>query len=378
MATIQERKKKNGKTTFTATIRVKGYPPLSATFDRKSDARLWIQEHEPDMKKGRHIKEYEANKHTLNELIDRYIDVELPKRKETDHKKYKMQLDWWKSKIGNYLLSNITPALLSQCKELLCKEESPKPKKGKKTRSGATANRYMACLSIVLSIGAKEWNWLDENPMLKVRKYKEETKQDRFLMPEEIKKLLEACKTFELEGNAYNNETYIFVLIALSTGARYSEILKLQWKNIDFKNKQFYFLKTKNGEHRGVPMSETIYKELKQFQTVRNINSDYLFTTKEGKKLIDMRTRFYKVLEVSKIDCRFHDLRHTVASHIAMNGGSLLDIAQVTGHKTMQMVKRYSHLTQKHTAQLLENTTNEMFSQIQQSNPKAGINELRK
>ena len=74
-----------------------------------------------------------------------------------------------------------------------------------------------------------------------------------------------------------------------------------------------------------------------------------------------MRGRFYKVLELSKIDCRFHDLRHTVASHIAMNGGSTLDIAQVTGHKSMQMVKRYSHLTKKHTAKLLQETTNSMF-----------------
>ena len=111
-------------------------------------------------------------------------------------------------------------------------------------------------------------------------------------------------------------------------------------------------------------MTDTVYKELKEFQKIRNIKSDNLFTTKDGKKLIDMRTRFYKVLEVSGINCRFHDLRHTVASHIAMNGGSLLDIAQVTGHKTMQMVKRYSHLTKKHTAELLQNTTNEMFSKV--------------
>ena len=113
-------------------------------------------------------------------------------------------------------------------------------------------------------------------------------------------------------------------------------------------------------------MTESVLKELKAFKKVRNIKSDYLFTTKDGQKLIDMRVRFYKVLEVSGVQCRFHDLRHTVASHIAMNGGSLLDIASVTGHKTMQMVKRYSHLTQKHTAQLLQSTTDEMFSEVEE------------
>ena len=366
MATIQKRIKKDGTVVFKAVIRVKGYPTMTASFDKKTAARTWIGQHEPLMKEGRHITDYEAKKHTLNDLIDRYIAVELPKRKPTDHQKYKMQLEWWKSHIGKYLLSKVTPALLSECKELLVTEASPKPKNGKKTRSEATANRYMACLSIVLSKASKEWGWMDENPMKKVSKYTEKAEEDRFLMPEEIKKLLDACKTFKLKGEAYNYETYLFVLIALSTGARYSEIHGLRWQNVDFKNKQFYFLATKNGENRGVPMTESVLKELKAFKKVRNIKSDYLFTTKDGQKLIDMRVRFYKVLEVSGVQCRFHDLRHTVASHIAMNGGSLLDIASVTGHKTMQMVKRYSHLTQKHTAQLLQSTTDEMFSEVEE------------
>lgn len=366
MATIQKRVKKDGTVTYKAVIRVKGYPTMTASFDKKTAAQKWIGQHEPAMKEGKHITDYEAKKHTLNDLIDRYIAVELPKRKPADHQKYEMQLTWWKNHIGKYLLSKITPALLSECKEKLITEESTKPKGNKKTRSGATANRYMACLSIVLSKGSKEWGWLDENPMLKVSKFTEKATQDRFLMPDEIKRLLDACMRFELKGECYHQETYLFVLIALNTGARYSEIHNLRWQDIDFKNKQFYFLQTKNGENRGVPMTDTIYKVLKDFQKVRNINSDYLFTTKNGKKLIDMRVRFYKVLEVAEIkNCRFHDLRHTVASHIAMNGGSLLDIASVTGHKTMQMVKRYSHLTKKHTAELLQNTTNEMFSDIQ-------------
>lgn len=363
MATIQKRKKKNGAISYKAVIRVKGYPTMSATFDKLTTARNWIAQHEPAMKAGRHISDYEAKKHTLNDLIERYIAIELPKRNPAEHQKYKMQLEWWKKHLGQYLLSKITPALLSECKELLITEESSKPKNGRKTRTGATANRYMACLSIVLSTGMKEWDWLDENPMLKVNKFAEKPNMDRFLSPEEINNLINACFTYELKGENYNKETYLFVLIALTTGARYSEILKLRWQNIDFRNKQFYFLNTKNGENRGVPMSTTIYDALIKFQKVRNIKSDFIFTTKNGKKLIDMRVRFYKVLEAAGIECRFHDLRHTVASHIAMNGGSLLDIAAVTGHKSMQMVKRYSHLTKKHIASLLQNTTDKMLSE---------------
>ena len=108
MATIQERKKKNGKTTYTATIRVKGHPPITATFEKKTLASKWIQETEPKIREGRYFTEYEAKKHTLNELIDRYIEVELPKRNKNDHKKYKMQLEWWKKQIGSYTLGKIS------------------------------------------------------------------------------------------------------------------------------------------------------------------------------------------------------------------------------------------------------------------------------
>ena len=199
----------------------------------------------------------------------------------------------------------------------------------------------------------------------KERKNKEYATKERYLIPDEIERLLKACLEFDLRNENYNYETYLFVLIALSTGARYSEIHNLRWENVDFIHRQFYFLNTKNGENRGVPMTNKVYEELSHFSKIRNIKSDYLWTTKNGEKLIDMRVRFYKVLECADIkECRFHDLRHTVASHIAMNGGSLLDIAQVTGHKTMQMVKRYAHLTKKHTADLLESTTSVMFQQV--------------
>lgn len=210
MATIQKRTKKDGTITYKAVIRIKGYPTMTASFDKITSARKWIGQNEPLMKEGKHINDYEAKKHTLNDLIDRYIEIELPKRKETDHKKYKMQLEWWKQHIGMYLLSNITPALLSECKEKLVTETSPKPKGGRTTRTGATANRYMACLSIVLSFGCKEWGWIEENPMLKVRKFTETAKQDRFLMPDEINKLLNACLNYEKGKTTTRKRIYLY------------------------------------------------------------------------------------------------------------------------------------------------------------------------
>ena len=360
MADIQKRIDSKGNITYTARVRLKGYPTVCATFVRKSDAVQWQEETKLKIKKGLYIGENESLNHTLDDLIKRFKLQELPKRKANEANLIH-HLNWWSKHLGKYALAAITPARLSECKVLLETEESEKPKKNQKYRSPATVNRYLATLSTVLSYASKEYGWINENPMHKIRKNKESDGKDRFLSEEEIKRFLEACTKFQMRGECYHQETYIFMLIALSTGARYSEIKNLKWENVDLRNKQFYFLNTKNGENRGVPITKQLCKVLDEFRKVRNIKSNYLFTTKDGKKLIDMHTRFYKIIELAKIDCRFHDLRHTVASHIAMNGGSIFDIMKVTGHKSVQMAKRYSHLTEQYTRNLLENTTKVMF-----------------
>ena len=356
MATIRKRVKSNGKISYTAWIRVKGYPSMSATFERLTDARSWAAPIEADMKKGKHIKDAEAKKHSLSDLIDRYIETELPQRK-SDQEKFKMQLLWWKNKIGAYMLSDITPALLSQCKDALAKEPSPKPKQGKLTRSNATVNRYMACLSTVLTMGVKEWGWMEENSMKKVTKKKEPKGRIRFLTDAEVATLLQECRQI-------SNELYLFTMIALSTGARYGEILNLTWQDVDLKQKKFYFMDTKNGDNRGISVTTSLYDEIVKFKKIRNIKSHYVFAKPDG-NLIYMRSQFIKALKNAKIkDFRFHDLRHTAASYLAKGGAGLLDIATILGHKTLQMVQRYSHLTDDHTAQVLEKMNNVMFKEV--------------
>ena len=365
MATIREIIRKNGRKVYNVQIRLKGQKPISRTFEKKTLANNWVQKTETEIKEGRFTQTAESRKYTLDDLITRYIENELPKRK-SDQEKFKMHLNWWSEQIGCYYLSAITPAILTECKQKLEKEDLKHKRNGRTKRTPATVNRYLATLSIVFSYACNEYGLLNDNPMRRVRKNKEQATEDRYLMPDEIERLLRACKEFSFtKGENYNEQTYLFVLIALSTGARYSEIHKLTWDNVDFTNRMFYFMNTKNGENRGVYMSDDVYNALKEYKKVQNIKNKSLWLTKNGVQLIDFRTRFYKVLELAKIEnCRFHDLRHTVASHIAMNGGSILDIAQVTGHKTMQMVKRYSHLTKKHTAELLQSTTNKMFEKV--------------
>ena len=312
------------------------------------------------MKRGKHLKDVEAKKHTFAELIDRYIKYELPDRK-SDHQKFEMQLNWWKDKLGAYLLSDITASLLSEYRDILQKEPSVKELKDgtklEKSRSNATINRYMAALSIALTKASREWEWLEENPMIKVTKKKESRGRLRFLSDDEHNELLKACE------QASNPLIHLLVVVALSTGARFSEILYLKWNEVDLKRKVFYFMDTKNGENRAVPISLKAYKLLKEHSKIRKINTGYVFARFDGKKPIDLRHQWEEVIKNANLtNFRFHDLRHTAASYLAMNGATLVEISDILGHKTMQMVKRYSHLTQKHTADILERMNEKQFA----------------
>ncbi len=359
MAEFKKRKKKDGSTSYTASIRIKGYPALTATFKRLTDAKIWASDNESKMKRGKHIKEHEAKKHTLAETIDRYIINELPERK-SDKKKFEMQLNWWKSNLGAYLLSDITPSLLAKFRDKLANEPSPRTKTKKVKRSNATINRYMASLSIVLTKATREWEWIEENPMFKVTKKKEARGRIRFLSDEERANLLKECE------NASNPLIYLIVVVALSTGARYSEIINLKWDNVDFKKRMFYFMDTKNGENRAVPISSKAHDLLLEHSKVRKLNSKLVFPRADGKKTTDIRWHWEEAIKRAKLeDFRFHDLRHSAASNLAMSGASLLEIAEVLGHKTMSMVKRYSHLTKKHTAAILESMNEKQFKSLE-------------
>lgn len=375
MAYFRERTKKNGKKVFTAEVKRKGYPPLIATFDRITDAKVWASAIETDIKRGKRIQNNEATKHTVADMIERYIEFELPKR-NTDHKKFDTHLNWWKSKLGFYMLSSINSSLIAQARDELKKEPSIKilnnGDKIEKERSNATINRYLATLSIVFSIARKEWKWIDENPTADVTKLKEPKGRVRFLTDKERKRLIEACKKMLADCKNQPKKKkriasfYLVVLTALCVGSRAGEVLNLKWDNVDFNQAMFYFMDTKNGEHRAVPIPESIYGFYKEHSKIRRLDSNLVFPNIKGNKPMDTTWFWDKARKLAKLeDFRFHDLRHTAASGLAMDGASLLEIADILGHKTMQMTKRYSHLTKKHTATVLDKMNEKQFKDIE-------------
>jgi integrase len=356
MANIEKRTSGEGKTSYRVKVRLKGFPVQSATFERLADARKWAQDTESAIRGGRHFKTSEGKRHTLAELIDRYIKTVLPAKPKSKEKQT-AQLTWWREEIGAYALADVTPALIVQQRDKLIGGTTVRGK----PRSPATVVRYMAALSHAFSIAVKEWGWIDDSPMRKVSKPRESRGRVRFLSEEERPRLLKACKE---SSNPY---LYPVVVLALSTGMRHGEIMGLTWDDVDLTRGRAILHETKNGERRAVAITGHVLELLKELGKVRRIDSNLLFPSRENRpqkpqKPIDLRSPWEAALEKADIrDFRFHDLRHSAASYLAMNGASLAEIAEVLGHKTLQMVKRYAHLSDGHTAKVVESMNNKIF-----------------
>jgi len=351
MATFREHRKKNGEVTYRAQVRLKGFPIQTASFSRKTDAKKWAAQTEAAIQEGRHFKTSAAKRHTLNDLIKRYIKQILPEKPKSQDKQTR-QLNWWAQQIGSYALADVTSSLIAEQRDKLTEGITVRGEK----RSVSTANRYLAVLSHAFNIAVKEWEWLDISPMMKVRKLKEPRGRVRFLSDDERQRLLQACQE---SGSSY---LYLVVVLCLATGARKMEILGLKWDDVDLNRGIITLHETKNGERRVLPLSDHTLRLMKQHAKIRQLHCELVFPNHKGDKPMDLRAPWETALKKAGIkDFRFHDLRHSAASYLAMNGATMAEIAEVLGHKTLQMVKRYAHLSEAHTASIVSKMNERIF-----------------
>ena len=347
MATIEKRTTDTGETSYRVKIRLKGYPPQTATFKRLTDAKKWTQDTESVIREGRHFKTAEAKKHTFNDLAIRYYSEILPRYNDKEQKERKSKLDWWSKNIGHCLLADITPAAISE-------------HKSKMTQSAATVDKYIKNLSHAFSVAVNDWGWLEDNPVKKVKSPKLPRGRVRFLDDDERAKLLTACQA------SSNKQLYLCVILALSSGMRQGELMGLKWQDVNLKNGFIILHETKNGERRRVPLAGLALELLREHAKVRRLDTNLLFPgTIHKDKPIDLRKPFETALEAAGInDFHWHDLRHCTASYLAMNGASLAEIAEVLGHKTLQMVRRYAHLSDGHVSNVVASMNAKIFGGV--------------
>ena len=351
MATIEKRLGKDGTTNYRVRVRLRGFPPQTATFERLTDAKKWVQQTESAIREGRHFKTVESRKHTLKETIDRYIQSVIPSKKPNSQKDQTKQLQWWSDNIGYLSLADVTPAIIAERRDKLVQGKTSRG-----ARTNATVNRYLAILSHLFTISVKEWGWAHENPVLKVTRLREPRGRVRFLSDDERTRLLEACKISE------SSCLYPVVVLALSTGARRMEILGLKWKDVDLSRRIITLHETKNGERRVLVLTSLALELIQEHAKIRSLHCEWVFPSKSFDKPIDITTPWETALKRAGLaDFRFHDLRHSAASYLAMNGASLAEIAEILGHKTLQMVKRYSHLSEAHTSKVVARMNEKIF-----------------
>lgn len=221
MAYIERRVNKDKSISYRVNICLKGYPEASGTFDKLSDAKNWANITEAQIREHRYFKT-KNNRHTLGELIDRYIETILVRNPKSAPNKTQ-QLLWWKSHLGSYNLNDTTPSLIVEAKDKLLKTIGSRGK-----LSAGTVNQYMSALSHAFNIAIREWNWIESSPMKNISKLKEPRGRTRYLSDAERVRLLEVCKE-----SSYP-DLYTIVVLALSTGARKMELLSLKWEDVHF------------------------------------------------------------------------------------------------------------------------------------------------
>lgn len=210
----------------------------------------------------------------------------------------------------------------------------------------ATINRELGCLRHMFNMAIK-WGKAQKNPVAEVRFLKEPEEKTRILSHEEEAKLLEAVRAGHKAGHLEP-----IIIMALHTGMRKGEILRLKWADVDFVNGYITVRGTKTGQIRKVPMNRVLTETLKRVK--RSPCCEYVFAS-GGKPYGDVKTGWWTALESAGIkNFRFHDLRHTFGSRLGMAGVDIKTIQELMGHEDIKMTMRYSHPTPEHKRRAVE------------------------
>ncbi len=303
---------------FQAVVRVKGHETVCHTFDTKALAEEWFNETRLSIRKGRYVSSREAEKTTLSEALDRY-EREVSSQKK-GHSREKTRIKHWKNhSYGKRYLDTIRGSDIASYRD-------------ERLKGGFAANTVrleLAVLSHLFEIARKEWGMESlRNPVKAVRLPSLPEGRDRRLKPGELEKLLEA--TSEEMGR--------LIRFALESGMRRGEIAGMKWEQVDLQKKTVILPETKNGQKRIVPLSPEAVRILSSLP--RRIDGNVWSLAADA-----VSQAFAQACHKANISgLRFHDLRHEATSRFFENGFNVMEVAAITGHKTLQMLKRYTHL----------------------------------
>jgi integrase len=266
-----------------------------------------------DIQEGRWFENQKAKTITFSEMTDKYTQNYQRSRDKTSLKRLLPVF-------GQMTLAEITTEMVSDYRHERLKTVKP-----------ATVYQELSLMRRMFNVARREWKWTKENPIADLSfSVGNKNARDRWLTLEEEKELIIKA----------TNPVWLrpLLITALHTGMRRGEILNLKRQDVDFSRKILTVHKSKNGEKRAIPLSQTLYSTLKDIK-VMNI-SGRLFPV----SVRSLRAAFDMTLEKTGVkDFHFHDLRHTFATRLVQKGVDLYKVKELLGHKSISVTMRYAH-----------------------------------
>lgn len=320
-------KRANG--SWRAQIRRKGFPELNATFDSKQDAEIWASQQEAAMLTGRFVDLREATKVTLGEGLKKYQRERTPTKKGAKQESDRIDA-WLKHPIATKALSEVTSKDLSEHRD----------KRMKSGISASTIRSELSIISMLYKTYDTDWGMPGlPNPMKSVRLPKVNNERDRRLSVEEMDRLMAAA-------HEKSPELALIILLSIETAMRRTEMLTMTRDQI--RGCVASLDDTKNGTARKVPLSKKALELLNQiperpdgrcFSLRPNTVTNYMAIIRE---------------KAGVKDIRYHDMRHEATSRAFEKGLDIMEVAGVTGHKSLSQLKRYTHLRPEDLAKKLD------------------------
>jgi len=322
--------------TWKAIIRKRGWPTAIKTFRTKRDAQDWARRTEDDMVRGAYIDRAPSERTTLKSALTRYLAEVSPTKSVGTPRREKVRAKPLFEMLGDYAIVAITPDLVARYRD----EQLASGK------SNNTVRLELALLSHLFTVAIQEWRMgLVYNPVAAVRKPAAGPGRNRRLLPDEERTLLTAC------DEAGNPMLGWMVRLAIYTCMRAGEIQSLRRNQVDLSRRVVRLTKTKNGSARTVPLVMQAVEVLRESlaHPIRPTDTDLVFWGEPGRdghrRPYEYNPSWRRALKRAGItDLRFHDLRHEAVSRLVECGLGDQEVAAISGHKSMQMLKRYTHL----------------------------------
>lgn len=296
-----------------------GYPDQTKTFETKAGAEIWARSVESEIDKGQFVSVNEAQRTTLGNVIARYLFEVTPTMKGVTEDTIRLKAIMRKP-IAVWSMANLSTARIAAYRDERLKEVS-----------AGTVIRELAYLSSIINHARREWGVNVPNPVQMVRKPQSPQARSRVLDDEEVSKLLQAL---EPTGRR-SHWTKPAVQLALATAMRRGELLSLRWEHIDLKGRTAFLPDTKNGDSRTVPLSSVAVQVLAELP--RHISGVVIPV-----KYFTLDAAFKRGVRRAGLDgVRFHDLRRTAITRMAEKLPNVIELAAVSGHKSLMVLKRY-------------------------------------